>query len=875
MSTGEGAVPSKEVADWIRKELGKIVDVRQVPYPEAAEEFIRTFRLDRAFVEWVLADLERDSRLDILVPRAVVDFASYASSGPSTLVHPPRTECWDRYFGRLTSMRAPGLDDLNRTTSEVVKLLAAPQARDQKRKGLVMGNVQSGKTRHFSGVIAKAMDAGYRFVIVLSGTNNNLREQTQSRLDHDLFVDPQAWEELTQVGDQDFPKKLNLRAKLGRRSRFWTSAVVKKNITRLERLRWSLSQMPLEERRKCPILIIDDEADQATPNSRAAQEKISAINRKLREVWSLVEVGSYVAYTATPFANVLIDPDDEEDLFPSDFVYSLAPGDGYFGAERVFGLASTDPDNPGLDEDGLDMVRTVTDADELKPPSKREDRDFFDPELPASLVCAAEWFIVASAIRRVRGQRDHSSMLVHTTHYTAPHFAMQRRLLTLCGELRQEVRRGEFLRFEKAWERESDRVPRSSDGPMESWSEIQAQIPAVLSDVEVIVDNGKSEDRLNYDDDCPRTVIAVGGGTLSRGLTLEGLVVSYFTRTSNTYDTLMQMGRWFGYRTGYEDLPRIWLSKGLDKDYAFLARVENELREEIASISDSEHTPKDVGVRIRTHPGRLEITGAGKMAKAVQAQVGLSELRQQTFMLDGRPGAVEHNLCAAERLVRNVEFQPLPWARSGAVRMAKGVKTVAVRAFLTDFRFQEDQWTFTSPDRRTATQDWLRNCAENLSWNVVLAGNSRAGASDKFGCLRFADQEVPKLARNPLKGSTAAKLDFKVITSKTDRVFDIDPARYGLLPVDTESDRMAVRRKLEPDKGLIVLYPLASGGELPEPSSTRMSMPTGVGEDLLAFSIVFPHVSGDDGANGDFVSVRPSQEVFLDDEEDDLPQEEE
>lgn len=875
MTLGEGAAPDRGLAEMIQNQLGAIVEANHVDYPEAAEVLDRKFRnVKRSDVMWVLHELLEGQDDDVEVRHVVVDPGSYPASIPSTLVHPPRTECWDRYFGRLTSKGAPGLGVLDRTTSEVVKLLAAPQARDQKRKGLVMGNVQSGKTRHFSGVIAKAMDAGYRLVIVLSGMNNNLREQTQSRLDGDLFLDPEAWVRLTSQ-NEDFAKASDLTATLGRKSALWASAVVKKNITRLENLRWSLSRMPVEMRRRCPVLIIDDEADQATPNSEAAKNRVSAINRKLREVWKLVEVGSYVAYTATPFANVLIDPDDEEDLFPSDFVYSLAPGDGYFGAERVFGLASTDPDNPGLDEDGLDMVRTVTDADELKPPSKREDRDFFDPELPASLVCAAEWFIVASAIRRVRGQRDHSSMLVHTTHYTAPHFAMQGRLLTLCGELRQEVRRGEFLRFEKAWERESDRVTRSSDGPMESWSEIQAQIPAVLSDVEVIVDNGKSEDRLNYDDASPRTVIAVGGGTLSRGLTLEGLVVSYFTRTSNTYDTLMQMGRWFGYRTGYEDLPRIWLSKGLDKDYAFLARVENELREEIASISDSEHTPKDVGVRIRTHPGRLEITGAGKMAKAVQAQVGLSELRQQTFMLDGRPGAVEHNLCAAERLVRNVEFQPLPWARSGAVRMAKGVKTAAVRAFLTDFRFQEDQWTFTSPDRRTATQDWLRNCAENLSWNVILAGNSKAGAADKFGCLRFAGQEVPKLARNPLKGSTAAKLDFKVITSQTDRVLDIDPARYGLLPVDTESERMAARRKLEPDKGLIVLYPLASGGELPRPSSTRMSMPIGVGKDLLAFSILFPHISGDDRANGDFVSVRPSQEVFLDDEEDDLPQEEE
>lgn len=168
----------------------------------------------------------------------------------------------------------------------------------------------------------------------------------------------------------------------------------------------------------------------------------------------------------------------------------------------------------------------------------------------------------------------------------------------------------------------------------------------------------------------------MGGGTLSRGLTLEGLVVSYFTRSSNTYDTLMQMGRWFGYRSGYEDLLRIWVADGLDRDYAFLALVEKDLRDEIRSVEDSEYTPRQVGVKVRCHPGRLEITSAGKMANARLVRLSMSNARQQTFIMDGRPDATRRNLRAVERLLSGCEPRPL---RAGGRRwIVRGIDTRAI-----------------------------------------------------------------------------------------------------------------------------------------------------------------------------------------------------
>ena len=187
--------------------------------------------------------------------------------------------------------------------------------------------------------------------------------------------------------------------------------------------------------------------------------------------------------------------------------------------------------------------------------------------------------------------------------------------------------------------------------PLPDWTEVSARLGDVLAEIDVKVDNGDSPDRINYQRGKPLTVIAVGGGTLSRGLTLEGLVVSYFTRTSSTYDTLMQMGRWFGYRKGYEDLPRIWVANGLDRDYAFLALVEKDLRDSIKELAESEFTPYDVGLRIRAHPGRLQITSASKMFSAKEVQVGLSGTANQTFLLDGRPGVLDRNRSVAEELI--------------------------------------------------------------------------------------------------------------------------------------------------------------------------------------------------------------------------------
>ncbi|MDA4133823.1 MAG: Z1 domain-containing protein, partial [Thaumarchaeota archaeon] len=340
-------------------------------------------------------------------------------------------------------------------------------------------------------------------------------------------------------------------------------------------------------RRRVPVLLLDDEADQATPNSATARDQFTKINQLVRQIWAEIPTGTYLGYTATPFANIFMDPNDEEELYPADFIMDLPRPRAYFGAERVFGREPLDDaDEP---DPGLDMVRDVPDedAEALKPPTKKEERATFVPELPGSLIDAVTWFLLATAIRRARGQRTaHSSMLLHTTHYVQPHFVMQDRLDDLTNEFRVDWEAGDRTSFLTSYEAEGTRAAEVATMPLPMWSDIEQELGRVLSDVRVVVDNGESEDRLDYDrfedgDPVAETVIAVGGGTLSRGLTLEGLVVSYFTRTSNTYDTLLQMGRWFGYRPGYEDLPRIWMQPSLAEEFKFLSLIEEEIRQDM------------------------------------------------------------------------------------------------------------------------------------------------------------------------------------------------------------------------------------------------------------------------------------------------------
>ena len=815
--------------------------------------------LDFDLANLAYEEIRREMQGNLIDTPAVINRETYGAPGAAWYVRPDHEPAWEHYLGRLQSANAPALEELDSETTEIVRLLADPRTPGSRRKGLVMGNVQSGKTRSFAGVAAKAADAGYKLVVVLAGMHDNLRDQTQSRLDGQLF-DGDLWYSVTHVG-RDYEEINGPEQVLARMT--VVVAVVKKNIHRLDRLIGTLRQVPRQARRQLPVLIVDDEADQASPNSMAQRQSISAINRRLRDLWALVETGTYLAYTATPFANVLIDPDEAGDLFPSDFITTIPAGDGYFGAERVFGISET-VDEQGNGADGLDMVRTITDSEStaLRPPSDRDARESFDPSLPDSLLAAFRWFVVATAIRRARGQNSHSSMLVHTTHYTAPHAAMCGRLDSLKREAAADIRSGRTEAYAQSWEDEAKRVASEATVPLPPWEEVERRLEEVVDSIDVIMDNGNSEDRLNYEGDQPKTVIAVGGGTLSRGLTLEGLVVSYFTRTSNAYDTLLQMGRWFGYRPGYEDLPRVWVAEGLDNDYAFLARVEQDLRAEIESVQGSEFSPAQVGLRVRAHPGRLQVTAANKMWSANVVQMGLSETSNQTFILSAHDA--QDNVRAVERLLSDANLEPL--SPESPRLIARGIQGDRVSEFIGQFATHADQRWLADPENLANLQQWMTANASGPVWNVVLAANSRTTAPDgltHLGTVDIAGQRLNCLNRAPLLGSTVDRLDFKAIASPNDRLADIDPADYDGERHETDAERRRVRRAHAGGQGLVLIYPISAHSKAtpppPERETRRMDMP-GDGH-VIGFAVFFPAVNDETGDEGTFVSVRKNWEV--------------
>jgi hypothetical protein len=505
---------------------------------------------------------------------------------------------WNRYTTYLQNIKnfAPKvIDEIDRLTDDILDKLYDPTIRDVKgidKQGLVVGQVQSGKTANYTGLICKAADVGFNLIIVLAGLHNNLRSQTQHRLDEDFLgfdtKHDRAWrqDENNRIGvgvldrnntaisittiDSDFKKLLTDSA--GGVS-FDVSnpilLVVKKNSTVLKRLNtWLLSQAEdVNGEKKITnksLLIIDDEADNASVNTKKADEAPTAINGWIRKITNHFYRFGYVGYTATPFANIFI-PLDKDDLFPRDFIINLPVSSNYIGAEKIFGSSlAADETNDDL----LPIVRKIDDYREFFPDKHKID-DETPVSLPESLQTAMKCFIVTCAIRRVRGQENkHNSMLIHISRF----LSWQNLLKTLIENQFDFYRRGIeqndtaiLEEFRAIFEIDTDNYTsyctttqnilnssfRDIDSKMKvhTWEEIKPYLYKAVQKIKIMSINGKSADALEYYENEKKgiSVIAIGGDKLSRGLTLEGLSVSYFLRASKMYDTLMQMGRWFGY----------------------------------------------------------------------------------------------------------------------------------------------------------------------------------------------------------------------------------------------------------------------------------------------------------------------------------------
>lgn len=728
------------------------------------------------------------------------------------------------------SMQNSGLksavDSIDEASDSVVAAMAEPNQQGDKRQGLVIGNVQSGKTANYAAVIAKAVDANYKLIIVLAGIHNNLRSQTQTRIDRDLSVEnsPPAWHRLTTAAD-DFGTAEATNADATAQKSDAIIAVVKKNKGRLENLLAFLKKISTKTREtNLPILIIDDESDQATPDaSSKLGGKTTTINKLVRQIWAQVKNGTYIGYTATPFANVFMSTEESpdghgENLYPKDFIFAMPTPDNYFGAEQLFGSAAVDPEDSDII--GPDVIRSIPEDDRIQlVPKNNSEAEDFNPTMTKSLSDAIKWFIVASAVRRLRGQkRSHSSMLVHTTHRVRPHFQTRKIIDRFLEPLKTDALDGDVSAFKPVFMHEINRASDLDRGQNDavSWSDVELEIPNVLRKLKTKVDNGLAEkhDRLSYPDDDPQTVIVVGGGTLSRGLTLEGLFVSYFTRSSNTYDTLLQMGRWFGYRPGYEDLQRIWISDGLDDDYRHLALVETELRSEVEKLIKSGEAPEKITVRVREHPGRLQVTSAAKMKHAQPVSTNFEGYRIQTYVFDLHdPAVLEKNLERTKTLIRLISAKSKKSDSGQSSQLFTGVDFALVRDFLLNFKTEAEKDELLSK----AIQ-WTNEKLPQMPWNVVVASGDGPGTT-------FEDTGFPVTAVNraPVKQTDPRFPDhINIRTLMTGNDFALDLTLRGYSPEraneGAESTKAAsletlrqARRSEEWGRGsgLLVIYPIS------------------------------------------------------------------
>lgn len=793
---------------------------------------------------------------------------------------------WKRLREYLLTVRNRSetvIDGLDTTTNQILEMLEDPRPGGPDRfevTGLVVGYVQSGKTANFSALIAKAFDAGYRIVVVLSGLHNSLRRQTQLRLEDELGLVP-----LTParpgVGLADADHQISRMTRPETNGDFHqgtadasiliggsrTLLVMKKNASVLRRLdEWLDDRQPIGP----PVLLIDDEADQASINTGgnrppdepadpdeeetleqatdlsaedvdaagaggvgqltraavAAETDPSVINGLIRGLLDKMNRAAYIGYTATPFANVLIghiDVDREvgRDLYPSDFIFSLPRPPGYVGAERLFGRLALGQESEGVP--GLDVIREVEpwEATSLLPRSGHPS----PAELPATLQTALLDFVLATAARDTRtGGQPAASMLVHASQLTVHQDAIAGLVRERLGQLRQQwvydlPTGAARAQLRDRWD--SEFVPTTGEmAPTRQlrFEDIEDAVGQILKrGLNVLVLHNRSTDELDYERNPNLRAVLVGGNKLSRGLTLEGLLVSYYVRRANAYDTLLQMGRWFGYREDYVDLTRLYTTSTLADNFRDLATYEEELRQEIRRYEQLGLTPDDFGPRIRKHPA-MQITARNRMGSARSIAYNYAATLQQTSAFDLQDTDwLRHNLGATRRLLTRLGTDGYA-AEGDGRRTWTNVDWREIDTFLGDYR------TFTGSTRFVASriQDYLRAQAgrhgELVRWTVAVRGLLRIETDQlRDEDLGITDgRRVACISRSREANSTTSigtLVDPVSAGGRGDEDLDLTDEQRSAAGREAAQGRdvypLVLRAQRSPQQGLLLLYPIS------------------------------------------------------------------
>lgn len=698
------------------------------------------------------------------------------------------------------------ISDLDYNTTQILNRLGDPNKQEGwKRKGLVIGDVQSGKTANYTSVCNKAIDAGYKIIIILAGRTNTLRKQTQKRLESD-FVGLQKQEEKAKKGEitptvtvgvglygsvgancvetfttgiNDFSKKVaDTTAITINKNMMPKLFVVKKVKSVLDNLADWL-RGPNNRIIDVPMLLIDDEADDASVNTRDDNSP-TAINACIRRILRLFSRSTYLAVTATPFANILINPYVEgtekidPDLFPDDFIYCLPTPSNYYGSEKLF-----------RDDSCKGMVVPVKpdDVKDAFPFKHKKTQDV--PDLPSSLKTALRYYAITNAVRDILGHvKTHRSMMINVSRFVDVQNRLKAKVRsfwfdTIMLFIKSYSKMGEVaLKYSEI--QEIKKVFDDSEIATEyhlTWEQVQDTLYSSNEKVDVRSVNQKSSDSLDYElyekehNDGLR-VIAIGGDCLSRGLTLEGLCVSYFYRNSQMYDTLMQMGRWFGYRPGYDKLVKVWMSDAAVAWYSHISEATETLKLEVYRMNRNKQTPLDFGYKICGHPDALIPTARAKMKNA-KVNVSYAEIDVAGHLIEcPRLHDSEHKLNNNRQLVeafieRVTASRDIDTSTGDYIIRKVPSEDIAslVQAFKTlDWHFYFDGASLADNIRGTE-EDWnviIKNGSEMPSWTIRFAN----GMEKEVGAQRRQstwNNNVIKISGSKVKvgagGCTSAALE--------------------------------------------------------------------------------------------------------------------
>lgn len=803
----------------------------------------------------------------------------------------------NRYLSTRKHWNTETIDDLDLWSSKVLSYIedpkdGAPHAKKEFRvAGLVLGYVQSGKTANFTALIAKAVDRGYKLVIVLSGIHNSLRAQTQRRLDLELGLvdDPRGvgrapkehamWNITQSTAAGDFKPGTDaapLRAGMS------GLMVVKKNATVLKRVKDWLE----DDLTDLPVLIIDDESDQASIDTKyesadyadlnssdqgdySPEKELdpSTINGLIRELVGKFKRVTYVAYTATPFANIFIDPTVSttthgRDLYPDNFIISLPRPGAYVGAEKIFGRPSLDGEDEALM--GLDIIRHIP-SDELPllSPKKKDEADWVPIITPTLRLAFLDW-VLASAAKTERLGGGMSSMLIHTSHKTNLQNQLFAELTAHVKRARQEwLYDGASLRrtLRDRWEKDFVPVTSAYDlGNARTFDQLEPYVDKFFdhaSSFEMIALNSTSKDLLDYEKDPDLTVLLVGGNRLSRGLTIEDLTVSYFARDANNYDTLLQMGRWFGYRAKYVDLTRLWTTQELVSKFRHLSLVEEELRDEIKMYERDKLSPWQIAPKVRTHPAMLA-TAKNRMGSAdiIEPTYSGRQLQTVRFLLDDTSW-LNDNLETAKTLVRSLNE---PHMRRGASQQPiwQDIPWQTVVGFLQRFKSAQEASSFDSTSIASYVQKMALSHSELTNWTVSLVHGQYDSSKYKVDFDNDYVGPVTAITRSRLKTddlsigvlmNPASDGNFRAGDESVGLTEDQIAAAEAFYNEDKnlkQDERagitpgLALRRQREKSEGLLLIYPISPYSKATTPNRKDLFVDPGNKPPVIGVGLSLP-----------------------------------